>query len=95
MTGLKEESEKLIKEQKVSFYTSSRERALSSFRELSCPLCKKDLEDGELVIEIECAAKHNYHSECLTNFLKDRESKGITDSFDCAECGETVKIVGD
>lgn len=73
MTGLKEESEKLIKEQRVSFYTTSRERALSSFRELKCPLCENDLEDGEMVIEIECTAKHNYHSECLTNFLKDNE----------------------
>jgi hypothetical protein len=73
MTGLKLESEKLTKEQRVSYYTSSRERALSSFRDLKCPLCQKDLEDGEMIIEIECTAKHNYHSECLKNFLKEKE----------------------
>ena len=56
---------------------------LSTFKELTCPKCGIELEDGDNVTVSQCNALHTYHRTCIEEILNGGDD-------DCLKCGEPI-----
>lgn len=74
MSTLFLESKHYSEETKINNYISSNTKILNTFLELTCPICKDELSDGQTVIFLECSTKHAYHTDCLKDYWSEKQN---------------------
>lgn len=78
MDTLYVESLNIKEKSKVSNYIKAHKEVLNTFLELSCPVCKEELNDGAEVVRLDCS--HIYHIDCLKNELDEKSEEASRDT---------------
>ena len=68
---MREESVAFNRDTQIEQFLSKRTETLNTFKELTCPKCGIELEDGDLVTRAAC--NDTYHRACLEEMLKSGE----------------------
>ena len=63
LKNLRRQSELHLHKTKLTNYINTHKKPYKSFLEHTCPVCKDDISDGAIVVELNC--KHFYHADCL------------------------------
>ena len=80
---MREESVKFSRSEIIMQYTKANSSILNTFKELTCPKCEVDLEDGDEVTVSQCNLDCTYHKACIEEILWAGDD-------DCVKCEEPI-----
>jgi len=83
MKEMREDSVKFTRSEIIMKYMTANSSTLSTFKELTCPKCEVDLEDGDEVTVSQCNLNCTYHKACIEEILWAGDD-------DCVKCEEPI-----
>lgn len=86
MKEMREESQHFDRNEKIAQFLVANTSILNTFKELTCPKCSVELEDGEEVTLSSCGC--TYHKTCIQEMFLEGDD-------DCIKCQEPMMKISD